>query len=190
MAQPSPQKETRMSIGEVLTEGDPRTLGNADTVVNLVLDRPERLDELIGCILHGDDDVVRIRAADALEKVCRPQPSLLQPHAPLLLGAMAPIDQPSVQWHVAQMLGHLDLNAGQRTSAARSLRRYLDQSSDWIVLNWSLETLAALARTDTDLVEPLQRYPHRFEHSTYTSLPHRAGKLLTEFAERPPDTDE
>jgi hypothetical protein len=41
--------------------------------------------------------------------------------------------------------------------------------------------LAALARTDTDLVEPLGQYLHRFEHSTYKSLAHRARKLLAEF---------
>ncbi|MDR9450916.1 MAG: hypothetical protein RI637_06850 [Acidimicrobiia bacterium] len=170
-----------MSIRESLSGGNPRKLQNVDVVVALVLEEPGRLDELIGCILDHDDEIVRMRAGDALEKVCRERPSLLQPHVPLLLGRMSQIDQPSVQWHVAQMLGHVRLTARQRTRAALVLRNNLDYSSDWIVLNWSLETLAALARRDLDLIEPLRRSLRHHEHSSYKSLAKRARVLLAEF---------
>lgn len=169
-----------MSIRESLSGGNPRTLHNVESVVALVLAEPDRLDELIRCVLDSDDEIVRMRASDALEKVCRERPSLLQPHA-ALLGAMSQIDQPSVQWHVAQMLGHIHITARQRVRAAVILRRNLDESSDWIVLNWSLQTLAELARTDTDLIEPLREYLRDFEHSSYKSLVKRARNLGAEF---------
>lgn len=73
------------SIADLLSGGDPRTLRNVDEVVGKVLAAPERLDELIGSVLDSPDEVLRMRAADALEKVCRAQPPLLQPHVSLLL---------------------------------------------------------------------------------------------------------
>jgi len=60
-------------------------------------------------------------------------------------------------------------------------RTNLDHSSDWIVLNWSLDTLAILARTDVHLIAPLREYLGRFEHSTYRSLVKRCRDLLDEF---------
>ena len=104
-------------IHDLLSGGDPRTLKNVDAVVKTVLAEPEHLDELIQCVLDSDDEIVRMRAADALEKAGRAQPLLLQTHVSLLLGAMSKIDQPSVQWHVAQMLGRVRLTRRQRSHA-------------------------------------------------------------------------
>jgi hypothetical protein len=55
------------------------------------------LDELFAC-LGNADDIVRMRAADALEKVCREHPEWLVPYADRLLSDVAGIDQPSVHW--------------------------------------------------------------------------------------------
>ena len=173
--QPPPTLQDRLS------GGDPRTLGNVDEVVDTILTEPRRLDELIGAVLDCDDEIVRMRAGDALEKVCRAQSSLLQPHVSLLLGEMAGIDQPSVQWHVAQMLGQVRLTAAQRSRAVRLMNKNLDESTDWIVLNCSLDTLAGLARQDPTLAEDLRRALRRHEHSDLKSLANRARKLRLEF---------
>jgi len=111
--QPPPRSTDPVPIHDRLTGGNPRTLHNVDPVVKTVVAEPERLDELIVCVLDSEDEIVRMRAGDALEKVCRAQPLLLQPHVSLLLGDMAQIHQPSVQWHVAQMLGHVRLTSTQ-----------------------------------------------------------------------------
>ncbi len=167
-------------IAERLRGGDPRALTNVDTVVELVLAQPKCLPELIAAVVTGGDDIVRMRAADALEKVCRSQPALLQPHVAVLLGDMARIDQPSVQWHVAQMLSEVRLTAAQRAHAARLVRANLDHSGDWIVLNCSLATLAALARQDPALLPPLREHLDRCQRSRYKSLANRARRLLAE----------
>jgi HEAT repeat protein len=175
----------QVPIGDLLSGGDPRTLRSADEVVETVLAEPERLDELIRCVLDSPDNIVRMRAGDALEKVCRAQPSLLQPHVSLLLGDLSTIHQPSVQWHVAQMLGHVRLSAAQRRRAAGLMNNNLDESTDWIVLNCSLETLAVLARADPSIVEDLRRQLGRHEQSSYKSLANRAGKLRLELGSDP-----
>ena len=150
-------------------------LHNVDEVVKTVLADPERLGELIACVLASHDQIVRLRAGDALEKVCRTQPCLMQPHVPLLLGEMGKIHQPSVQWHVAQMLGHVRLTATQRRRAAGLMDENLDESTDWIVLNCSLETLAALARAGPAVVDDLRGQLRRHVHSGYKSLASRAA---------------
>jgi hypothetical protein len=170
-----------VAIHDLLSGGDPRTLRDADDVVETVLAQPEELDELIRCVLQSGDDIVRMRAGDALEKVCRARPSLLQPQVPLLLGDLSTVHQPSVQWHVAQMLGEVRLTAAQHRRAVRLMITNCDQSTDWIVLNCSLETLATLARQDPAVVDELRRQLGRHEQSSYRSLANRARRLRLEF---------
>ncbi|HEX7538528.1 MAG TPA: hypothetical protein VF391_16180 [Dermatophilaceae bacterium] len=182
---PAPSPDRQPSIRDLLSGGNPRKLQNVDEVVSTVLAEPERLDELIGCIIDHGDEVVRMRAGDALEKVGRAEPSLLQPHVSLLLGEMSTIHQPSVQWHVAQMLGQVRLTAPQRRQAVRFLSKNLDESADWIVLNCSLDTMAVLARADPALVDPFRRQLRRHERSGYKSLANRARRLRLEFGPDP-----
>jgi hypothetical protein len=72
---PAPRRprshEPAPALQHRLSGGDPRTLGNVAEVVGNVLTEPRRLDDLIGCVLNSDDEIVRMRAGDALEKVCR-----------------------------------------------------------------------------------------------------------------------
>jgi hypothetical protein len=182
---PAPRRprshEPAPALQHRLSGGDPRTLGNVAEVVGNVLTEPRRLDDLIGCVLNSDDEIVRMRAGDALEKVCRAQPALLQPHVSLLLGELARVDQRSVQWHVAQMLGRVRLTAGQRSRAAELMSRNCEESTDWIVLNCSLDTLAILARQDPSLVAALRRALRRHEQSSLKSLANRARRLRLEF---------
>jgi len=184
-SQPPPRPTDPAPIRDRLSGGNPRMLHNVDPVAKTVVAEPERLDELIVCVLDSEDEIVRMRAGDALEKVCRAQPLLLQPHVSLLLGDMAQIHQPSVQWHVAQMLGHVRLTPKQRHRAARLMNENLDESTDWIVLNCSLDTLAVLARQDPAVVDDLRHQLRRHEQSSYKSLANRARKLLIEFAPDP-----
>ncbi|HYM70335.1 MAG TPA: hypothetical protein VEZ44_12115 [bacterium] len=86
-----------------------------------------------------------------------------------------------MQWHLAQMLGQLALSPRQRARAIRLLKRNLDESTDWIVTNYTLETLAMFAAGDRvlrrDLIGRLQRY----RREKRTSIAKRAEKLLARF---------
>jgi len=59
--------------------------------------------------LLENDPIIRMRASDALEKISRQPLDWLQPYIPQLLTEIGPIDQPSVQWHLAQILGQVQL---------------------------------------------------------------------------------
>jgi hypothetical protein len=68
-------------IKAMLTGGNPRALARTEEVVTLVLGNRTRLQELYACLLE-EDEIVRMRASDALEKVCRGRPAWLQAYVP------------------------------------------------------------------------------------------------------------
>jgi hypothetical protein len=170
-------------IEALLTGGNPRSLGNTGLVVDWVLHHPECVGELFDC-LFSVDAIVRMRAGDALEKVCSRQPGLLQPYVPRLLGEVARIRQPSVQWHLAQMLTEVTLTPAQRAQAIVILQRNLAVFGDWILTNLTVQALAEFARQDAALRPELARLLRRYTGSRRRSVASRATKLLAEL-ERP-----
>jgi hypothetical protein len=171
-------------VEALLTGGDPRSLRNAGIVIDAASRQPERLAELVQCVF-SDDEIVRMRASDALEKVCRAQPGLVQRFVPRLLTEMSRIDQASVQWHLAQILTEVELDEGERAEAITILERNIDTSGDWIVTNLTLQALALFARTSPAVRARLVERLHRYQHSPYKSVASRARKLLAELDTKP-----
>jgi HEAT repeat protein len=127
-----------------LLEGpDRRSLGWTPTVVRRVLRDPA----LIAVLVRGlqvPDPLVRMRAADALEKVSRRLPARLARFAPALLRLTGISAQPEVQWHLAQILPRLSLSPADRRRARRLIGRYLRSDSS-IVRTMALEAAFRLA---------------------------------------------
>ncbi len=59
--------------------GKSNSLGRVNEVIEIVLHNEPRLNELYDC-LFDKDAWIRMRAADALEKVCREHPDWLMPY--------------------------------------------------------------------------------------------------------------
>lgn len=168
------------AIEALLAGGDPRSLRNAATVIDAASHQPERLAELVQCVF-SPDEVVRMRASDALEKVCRAHPGLLRPFVPRLLGEMSRIEQASVQWHLAQILTEVELDEAEQAAAISILEHNLDTSGDWIVTNLTLQALATFARTSPAARARLIERLHHYQDSPYKSVSSRARKLLAGF---------
>jgi hypothetical protein len=165
-----------MTIARRLSGGNPRSLDVA-TVIEAVLDDPAQLEELFGCLFCGDP-IVRMRAADGLEKIARQRPQLMIPYVEQLLGDVATIEQPSVQWHLAQILAEVPLDPDQRQRAIKVLKRNLERSEDWIVLTDTMESLALFAKDDAKLRRWLLPVLHGRLADERKSVVKRAGKLL------------
>ncbi|NTW65016.1 MAG: hypothetical protein HGB21_01695, partial [Nitrospirae bacterium] len=67
------------AILQKLTGGDRRSIGKANEVVAEVLARPALFREVLSGMLTGDP-LVRMRAADAVEKITASHPEYLAPH--------------------------------------------------------------------------------------------------------------
>jgi hypothetical protein len=65
----------------------------------------------------SSDVTVRMRAADALEKISRTRIDLFEDHTSRLLTDVSETRQASVQWHLAQILPRLSLTARERARA-------------------------------------------------------------------------
>src|SRR5271156_6458595 len=133
-----PQKH----ILPLLQGGDRRTIGRSDQVAARVSKAPELFAELIAG-LWSEDPLVRMRAADAAEKVTRKKRELLLPHKKELLSLMAETEQQELRWHLAAMVPRIQLNAKERQIAIAALNRYLEDRSS-IVKTSALQGLADL----------------------------------------------
>ena len=133
----------------MLDGSDRRSIGRSNQVVRLVLKDPRRFGELMAC-LWSEYPVIRLRAADAAEKVSAKRPELLQPYKSELLGLLAETEQIELRWHLAQMVPRLRLTAPERRRAAAALQSYLEDRSS-IVKTFALQALADLARNDASL---------------------------------------
>jgi HEAT repeat protein len=136
-------------ILEKLTGGDRRSIGRVPQVVRQVFEDPGLVAELLSGLGH-DDPVVRIRAADALEKVSRQYPEWLHPLRRQLLRLAATSNEQEIRWHLAQMLPRIDLAPSQRLRLAEVLDGYLADKSA-IVRVSALQALADLAIVDVRL---------------------------------------
>ena len=171
-------------FADMLKGGHPNSLGRTGEVVGIVLADCARLEELFAT-MADPDEVVRMRVGDALEKVCREQPGWFIAHVDRLISDLGKIEQPSVQWHVAQMLQHVhgDLSHDQAQQGTELLQRNLSRSTDWIVLNVTMDALAAWADRDTPLADWLAPELERLRQDERKSVSRRASKHLAELAE-------
>jgi hypothetical protein len=163
----------------MLEGGHRNSLGRTEEVVDIVAADERRLEELFAT-LGAPDELVRMRAGDALEKVCRRQPGWFRPRVDRLIDEVGAIDQPSVQWHVAQMLQRLrgDLPGEQARRATELLQRNLSRSTDWIVLNVTMDVLAEWAADDAALDDWLIPELERLRADPRKSVAKRAAKHL------------
>jgi HEAT repeat protein len=159
-----------------LKGGDRRSIGRADAVARQVSENPTLFPQLFRGILQSDP-VLRMRAADAIEKVSSKHPELLQPYKRKLLGPVAAIPQKEVRWHMAQMLPRLRMSRNELDLAASILFEYLEDKSS-IVRTFAMQGLADLAVRDAGLRE---RVVPLLEFLTTTGTPamrSRGRKLI------------
>jgi HEAT repeat protein len=168
----------RQAIAATLKGGDRRSIGRADKVKQLVLRQPQRLAELLEC-LWDEDPIVRMRAADAAEKITVTRPELLNSHKQELLELLAEAEQIELRWHLAIMVPRLELSKLETESAATALQRYLEDRSS-IVKTFALQGLANLARQDSNLREPVRRALEESLRTGTAAMKARARKLLKE----------
>jgi hypothetical protein len=163
-------------ILEKLKGGDRRSIGRANEVVADVL-RDHTLFEAVFNGMLSDDPIIRMRAADAVEKITVRHPEFLQPYKSRLIRQAAKINQQEVRWHVAEMIPRLKLSKKDLAAVVEILLDYLNDKSN-IVKTFAMQGLADLAEKNIGLrarVIPL------LENLTKTGSPamkSRGRKLL------------
>jgi hypothetical protein len=148
------------SILKKLFGGDRRSIGRSNEVVAGVLARPAQAPRLLKILigaLSSPDEVLRMRAADAIEKITVQHPELLRPFKRTLLSLTGNTTQKEVRWHLALLIPRLKLTPNERAVAVEILFDYLQDKSS-IVKTFAIQSLADLAATDPKLksqIKPL-----------------------------------
>jgi HEAT repeat protein len=129
-------------ILQQLTGGDRRSIGKANLVVAQVLRDPALFKPLFTGFTHPDP-LVRMRSADAVEKITATHPEYLKPHKNELLTTLTESQQPEVRWHVAALIARLDLTEPQQQRALQVLLGYTSDESA-IVKTMAMQALGDL----------------------------------------------
>jgi HEAT repeat protein len=167
-----------------LSGGTKRSLGRTNQIVTEVLKDPRAFPHLIAGLSH-DDPVIRMRAADAIEKITLQLPALLRPFKKELLRLAAASGAASVQqevrWHLALLLPRLKLTPTEHALAVDILFTYLHDRSI-IVKTHALQSLADLVSLDSSLKRRLLPILDATAGTGSAAQRARARKLLRQFS--------
>lgn len=130
-------------ILEKLGGGDRRSIGRADEVAEEIVADEALFAIVLNGMLHHDP-IIRMRAADAVEKATRERPDLLELHKSTLLNVAAGVEQQEVRWHVSQMLPRLRLDETELGKVLAILDDHLGDASKIVKVN-AMQALAELA---------------------------------------------
>jgi len=168
----------RQSLTTMLAGGDRRSIGRSNEIVSVVLEQPQQLPELIGCLWNADA-IVRMRAADAIEKISMRKATLLERYKAGLLELMEEVQQQELRWHLALVIPRLSLTKGEQRRAVAALRGYLNDRSS-IVKTCALQGLVDLSRVMRTLRQPIKKLLGESSRTGTAAMKARARNLLSE----------
>ena len=162
-----------------LTGGHPNSLGATVEIVEEVLADRSRLEELFNCY-WSEDETVRLRVSNAMKRIAAAEHDWLLPYLDRLLKDVSLIDQPSAQWTLSQLFLTYtrDLDDRQRAKATEIMRRNLTESTDWIVLTQTMNTLTRWATKDNSIGKWLRPRLEELSQDERKSVRGRAVKMI------------
>ena len=131
-------------VVSLLAEGDMRTVRGVDTAVQLALQDPTVIAQLIACLKEPTPSL-RMRAADALQKIHAQQPCLLEPHTNELCEIFLQTDQQEVCWNLAQVLPTLPLTKSQVKQLSVVWQSQVKTAKSSLVRTGALQALHEIA---------------------------------------------
>lgn len=168
---------TQLTILDKLRGGDRRSVGRSNQVVKTIRRQLALFPALIDG-MHHDDEVVRMRAADALEQLTVMNPEWLQPFKAQLIKLAARATQQELRWHLAQVLPRLELSRRDRVIVVAILRGYLEDHSR-IARTFAMQGLTDLAIQEHRLRVPVRRLISSLTRTGSPSMKSRGRKLLS-----------
>lgn len=161
-----------------LEGGDRRSIGRSEEVMADILESPALFSVLVAG-LSVDDPIVRMRAADAMEKISLTHPEYLLPHKKLLIGLASSSAQKEVRWHLAQMLPRLKLGKKEKRQVAGILLEYSGDNSS-IVKTFAMQALADIARQTPEFLPSVLVHLKELTLTGTPAMKARGRKLCAE----------
>jgi len=146
-------------------------------VVTAVLAAPRLFSIVVEGMQHPNP-LIRMRCADAVEKITRQHPEYLLPYKRQLIHQIAQVEQQEVRWHVAQLFSRLPLSRTERRQVQAVLLGFLSDESQ-IVKTFTMQALADIAEQDPELRRPIIQRLEKLTHLGSPAMQSRGRKLLT-----------
>lgn len=166
-----------MDIRELLSGGDLRSIGHVDAVVEFVGNDPDRFSELMNG-LTDDSPAVRMRSADAMEKVTRHHPELLRAHQAPLFQQLHRATQQEVSWHLAQVMPRMTWTEEEVADIVRVLTDWIATETSNIVIVNSLQAMFDLSAVHSRLRDDLKALLESQLETGSPAAKSRSKKLL------------
>ena len=164
-------------ILDKLKGGDLRSIGKADEVVSGLLLDPSLFGEVFKG-MNSDDPLLRMRAADVIEKVSKVHPEYLMPYKKESINEIAKIEQQEVRWHVALMFTYLELTDVEKTLVMEILLSWLETSKSKIVKVNALEALVQIGSKDQKYRNKITRILEEAIETGSPAMVARGKKLI------------
>lgn len=168
-----------MDFSKLLSGGDLRSIGNADIAVSAVRKDNGLFSALFECV-YSQDPVVRMRAADAVEKITRKYPELLATYKAELLEKVSKIKQQEVQWHLAQIIPRLCLADFEVKQAMDIFSQNIKNTNSNIVKAFSLQAIYDLSRENKEFIKLADEILHDYQNDKSAAVRSRVKKLLSQ----------
>src|SRR5690606_15585061 len=130
-----------------------------------------------------EDAWVRMRAIDALEKVCRVHPEWFDEYIDKLLSDFLSSGQPSIQWHLAEIFTEVTLSPHQYQQVEQWLvDRLVDENVDWIVAANSMKALVHFVESGHFSIEKMLPLLRKQLNHRSASVVKKAARYLERYA--------
>jgi len=164
------------NILDKLRGGDLRSIGSANEVAKEIANNTEQF-KIVFSGLYDDDPVVRMRAADAVEKATKDRRELLAGYSTKVISILKTTEQQEVCWHMAQIAPRLDLSQSEERQLVGLLKKLLSHKSR-IVMVSAMDALAGFAEKNKTLLNEVIEIIKRQMEGGSPSVLSRGRKLL------------
>ncbi|MCD6401585.1 MAG: hypothetical protein J7L73_06610 [Anaerolineales bacterium] len=168
--------EDAARLKKKLSGGDMRSIGRVPEVIEDALANPANIPILIQMMVD-ESPLIRMRASDAVEKLCASNPAFIQPYKEFLINHVAKIPQQEVRWHFAQIVPRLKMDETEKQVVVSVLMEYLGDKSKIVVVS-AMDALAKFALEDADLRSKVVPILEDLTEHGSSALQSRGRKLL------------
>jgi HEAT repeat protein len=159
-----------------LTGGDLRSDGAADQAAQAVLQNGQLIADLAEGLLHADA-LVRGRTLDALEKVARTRPELVQPYLPQVINLLNTEETMLARMHAAMLFGDMALYERDVPQMLSILLGMLKDPKAF-TKGWAISSLCIIARICPQYHQEIAASIQRLENDPGAAVQTRARKAM------------
>ena len=170
-----------LNIVDLLQGDDKRSLGDNDEAVYLVNQHPELLADLFEAFML-EDEVVQMRAIDAIEKSTRQHVEWLHPFKKIILQQSFLDQKKEIRWHLAQIIPRLSLTKAERIDVYDLLISTFMHDQSSIVRVNTMQALFELSQKDPSLSSDIESILHEALISGTAAMKARARKILAQLS--------